>query len=322
MKAIVRKTYGDHTVLSLQHVDKPAPEVDQLLIKIKAVSINGMDWRLLGGKPYLIRLMGIGVFEPKVKILGFNIAGVVEAAGANISEFKIGDEVFGSCSGGGFAEFVCASEKALVLKPKNVTFEQAAAVPTAALTALQGLRNAGDIRAGQNVLIHGASGGVGSFAVQIAKYFGANVTAVCSTRNVEIARQSGADRIIDYTKEDFAESGQRYDLIFGINGNRSIYEYKAALTPKGTYIAAGGSGAKQLFQPMLLGRFVSEKDGRQLSSMPTARIVKEDLLLLTQMLESGAINPVIDDCYPLEKTPDAFRYLEERHAKGKVVIVP
>lgn len=319
MKAIIQNKYGSPDVLELARVKKPEPAEDQLLIKVKASSVNALDWHMMRADPFIIRLTA-GLLTPKAKTLGADIAGVVEAVGSQISEFKVGDEVFGACGSGGFAEYVCAREKNIVLKPANVTFEQAAAVPVAAITALQGLRKAGAILPGQKVMIHGASGGVGTFAVQIAKARGAEVTAVNSTRNIEMVRQIGADHVIDYTQEDFVKNGQRYDLIFGVNGNRSIFDYKEALAPRGNFVLAGGSGYRQMLQTMLLGKWLSEENGRQIMSMGIAQIVKEDLLILKEMLESGQIKPVIDKCYPLPEAADAVRYVEDVHAKGKVVI--
>lgn len=321
MKAIVRHQYGSSQVLQVENVQKPIPKENEVLIKIQAASINAIDWRFMKANPFFIRFMGYGFLTPKkLKVLGFNIAGHVEAIGSNVEQFKVGDAVFGACSGGGFAEYVCTNENAIVLKPTHITFEQAAATPSAAITALQGLRDAGGIQAGQRVMIHGASGGVGTFAVQIAKFFGAEVTAVCSTRNVQIARSIGADYVIDYKKEDFASNGQQYDLIFGINGNRSIFEYNRALSSNGTYVMSGGDGAKQLLQPMLFGKWLSRKGNKKLLAMATAKIVKEDLLFLQGLLESGEIHPVIDDCYPLSQTRSAFQYIENSHAQGKVII--
>lgn len=321
MKAIVRHRYGTPDELNLEDIPKPVPQDDQLLIKVHATSINAMDWRFLKADPFFIRLM-LGLWTPKQKVLGFNIAGVVEAVGKDVQAFQVGDEVFGTCNGGGFAEYVCTFERALVLKPSNVTFEQAAALPTAAQTALQGLRDAGKIEAGQKVLIHGASGGVGTFAVQIAKHFGAEVTAVCSTRNVEMVRSLGADYVIDYKKEDFAKNGECYDLIFGINGNRSIFDFRRSLCENGRYVLGGGSGLRQMMQTRFLGRRLSGKDGKQLFAMPTTTFKKDDLITLGELVNDGSIRPVIDHCYPLEQTREAFWYIEKEHARGKVVICP
>ena len=320
MKAIVNHRYGSPDVLNLETVQKPTPNDDQVLIKVHASSINALDWHMLRASPFIIRLTGSGFLRPKDTILGVDIAGKVEAVGKNVRQFKPGDEVFGACDKGGFAEYACSTQKGLVLKPENVTFEQAAAVPVAAITALQGLRDSGNIRAGQKVLIHGASGRVGMFAVQIAKSFGAEVTAVCSTRNLEMARSIGADHVIDYTREDFAQNGQKYDLIFAINGNRSIFDYKRALTPEGTFVAAGGNGAKQMIQPMLLGSWLSKRGDQTFLFMGIAQIIKKDLEFLQSLLANGEIVPVIDRCFRLHGVPDAIRYVEDVHAQGKVVI--
>lgn len=321
MKAIVRHNYGSPDVLNLETVQKPTPKDNELLIKLHATSINAMDYRFMKADPFFIRFVGLGVLKPKkFNILGFNIAGRVEAVGKDVTEFKVGDEVFGSCNGGGFAEYVCAVEKWLLLKPENASFKQAAALPTAAITALQGLRDAGKIQAGQKVMIHGASGGVGTFAVQLAKHFGAEVTAVCSTRNVDIAFANGADHVIDYTKEDFLQSGQQYDLIFAVNGNRSIYDYKQVLKPQGIYVLAGGSGNKQMFQALILGKRLSKEGGQTFREMDTAKMVQEDLRIVRDLLADGHLRPVIDKTYPLAATRTAFQYLEDVHAQGKVVV--
>jgi len=259
MKAIVYTKYGSPDVLQLKEVENPSPKDDEVLIKIHAASVNAADLHLLRADPFLVRLMGGGLLKPKNKILGADIAGQVEAVGRNVKQFKPGDEVFGDISGcgwGGFAEYVCASEKALALKPANMTFEEAAAVPMAAVTALQGLHEKGRIQPGQKVLINGASGGVGTFAVQIAESFGAEITAVCSTRKLDMMRSIGADHVIDYTQEDFTQNGQRYDLIIAANGYHPISAYKRALGPKGIYVMTGGSTA-QIFQALLLGPWMS-----------------------------------------------------------------
>src|SRR5205809_5019552 len=255
MKAIVHTHYGSPDILQLKEVARPTPKEDEVLVKVHAASVNAGDWHLLRGKPFLMRLMGYGLLKPKNKILGSDIAGRVEAVGRNVKQFQSGDEVFGNTakSGfGGFAEYVSVPENALVLKPTTISFEEAAAVPQAALTALQGLRDKGHIQKGQKVLIHGAGGGIGTFAVQLAKAFGAEVTAVCSTRNVDMVRLIGADPVIDYTQEDFTKNGQRYDLILAVNGYHSIFDYKRALSPRGIYVMTGGSGAL-LSQVMFLG---------------------------------------------------------------------
>ena len=319
MKAIVYTEYGSPDVLQLKDVVKPAPKDNEVLVKVYAVSANAADLHLLRADPFLIRLSS-GLLQPKNKILGSDIAGRVEAVGKDVTQFKLGDEVFGDISAGGwggFAEYVCAREDAVVLKPANSSFEESAAVPMAAVTALQGLRK-GQIHSGQKVLISGASGGVGMFAVQIAKSFGAEVTAVCSTRNLGLARSIGADHVIDYTSEDFSRSGQRYDLILAANGYRSISEYRRVLTPTGTYVMTGGAMA-QLSEVMLKGPWISMTGSQKMGNL-LAKPNKQDLAFIKELLEAGKVVPVIDRCYPLSEVADAIRYLEEGHAQGKVVI--
>jgi NADPH:quinone reductase-like Zn-dependent oxidoreductase len=321
MKAIVYHNYGSPDGLQLQEVEKPTPKDDQVLVKVHAVSVNAADLHLLRADPFLIRLSS-GFLKPKHTILGSDIAGRVEAVGSNVKQFKPGDDVFGDISGcgwGGFAEYVCVSETALALKPTNLTFEQAAAVPMAAVTALQGIRYAGQILPGQKVLINGASGGVGTFAVQLAKSFGAEVTAVCSTKKVDMARSIGADHVIDYTKEDFAKNGQQYDLILAANGDRSISDYRRALSPKGIYVQTGGSMA-QMSQAMIQGPWISMTGSKKMGNMGVAKPNQKDLVFMKELLEAGKVVPVIDRCYPLSEVADALRYLEEGHARGKVVI--
>jgi NADPH:quinone reductase-like Zn-dependent oxidoreductase len=321
MKAIVYTQYGPPDVLEFKEVEKPAPRDNEVLVKVHAASVNVYDWHLLTADSFLVRLMGGGLLKPRHTILGADIAGQVEAVGAAITQFHPGDEVFGdlSASGnGGFAEYVTTREDALVLKPARITFEQAAAVPMAALTALQGLRDKGHIQPGQRVLIQGASGGVGTFAVQLAKSFGAEVTAVCSTRNLDMARSLGANHVIDYTRDDFTHSGQPYDLILAVNGYHPISAYQRALTPRGIYVMVGGSPA-QISQAMLLGPWMSKSGGRQMRIV-TGKPNRPDLLILKAHLEAGKIVPVIDRCYALSEVPEALRYLGEGHARGKVVI--
>ena len=321
MKAIIYEKYGPPDVLQLKEVEKPVCKDNEVLVKVHAASINAADWHMLTADIFLIRLMGMGFFKPKNKFIGADVAGRVEAVGKNVKGFQPGDAVFGDVFGhgsGSFAEYVSVPESALVLKPSNVTFEEAAAVSLAAVTALQGLRDEGHIQPRQRVLINGASGGVGTFALQIAKSFGAEVTAVCSTRNLEMARSLGADHVIDYKKEDFTQNGQQYDLILAVNGYHPISTYKRALTPKGIYVMAGGSPA-QMFQALLLGPWMSEKAGRKIGAV-SAKTNQKDLLTIKELLEAGKIIPVIDDCYPLSKTAEAFRYFEKAHTKGKVVI--
>jgi len=320
MKAIVYTKYGSPDVLELKEVAKPTPKDDEVLIKVHAASVNAADLHYLRADPFLIRLMS-GLLKPKNTILGADIAGRVEAIGSNVKQFKPGDEVFGDmseCGRAGFAEYVCARENALVLKPARLTFEQAAAVPMAAVTALQGLRSKGQIQPGQKVLVNGASGGVGTFAVQIAKSFGTDVTAVCSTGNVDMVRSLGADRVIDHTQEDFTQNGHRYDLILAVNGYHSISDYQRALNPKGIYVTTGGSMA-QMSQAMLQGPWISMTGSKKMSNM-LARPNQKDLAFVKELLEAGKVVPVIDRCYPLSKVPEAIRYLEEGHARGKVVI--
>lgn len=322
MKAIVYETYGPPEVLHLQEVEKPSPKDNEVLVKVHAASVNAADWRLMRANPFLVRFH-VGFLKPtKFKILGVDIAGRVEAVGKNVSQFKPGDEVFGDVFAsdlGGFAEYKCARENELVLKPSNISFEEAAAVPLAAVTALHGLRDKGQMQARQKVLINGASGGVGTFAVQLAKYFGAEVTAVCSTEKMDLARALGADHVLDYTQEDFTRSGRRYDLILAVNGSRSIFDYKRALTPGGAYVMAGGNTG-QLFQALLLGPLIS-MFGKQKMGALTSMPNQKDLLFIKELLDSGKIKPVIDRLYPLSEVPEAIRYVEAGHAKGKVVIV-
>ena len=319
MKAVVYTKYGSPDVLQLKDIEKPTPRENEVLIKIHAASVNAYDWHLLTADIFLVRFMGGGVLKPKFTGLGADVAGRIEAVGKNVKQFHPGDEVFGMVRGS-FAEYTCALEDALALKPSNLSFEEAAAVPMAAITALQGLRDEGKIQAGQKVLINGASGGVGTFAVQIAKSFGAEVTAVCSTKNVDQARSLGSDHVIDYTKEDFTQSqgGQQYDLIFAANGYHSLSAYKRALTAKGIYVMAGGSKA-QMFQGVLLGKWMSETRGRKMGGVSAKRSQK-DLVILKELLEAGKVVPVIDRRYPLSEAAEALRYLGEGHARGKIII--
>ena len=322
MKAIVYTKYGSPDVLGLQEVEKPTPKDDDVLVKIHAAATNPADWHLMRAEPFLARLEN-GLLKPKNSRLGADVAGRIEAVGKNVTQLQVGDEVFGELplnQLGSFAEYVCVAEAFIALKPANLSFEQAAAVPLAAFTALQGLRDKGQIKAGQKVLINGASGGVGTFAVQIAKAFGAEVTGVCSTRNLELVRSIGADHVIDYTKEDFTKTGQRYDLIFDAVGNRSVSELKRALTPRGIASIAGFTSLPRLFQAMLIGPLLSRNDGQKIGLMATAKANKKDLLFIKELLETGKVKPVIDRRYPLEQVPDALRYLETGRARGKVVI--
>lgn len=301
MKAVISKKYGSPDVLAVTEVDKPLPGDDQVLVKIHAASLNYGNLVLLKGKPFLAGL-AFGLFKPKYAIPGGDIAGMVEAVGKNVKQFQPGQEVFGdlSASGwGGFAEYVSVPEVILALKPANITFEEAAAVPMAAVTALQGLRDKGKIHARQKVLINGASGGVGTFAVQIAKSFGAEVTGVCSTRNLEILRSIGADHVIDYTKEDFTENGQKYDLIIGANGHHSMAAYKRSLNPNGTFVHVGGSGA-QLFQIMTVGSFYSLLGNKKMSSL-LQKQNQNDLIFIKKLLEDGKVKSVIDQTFKMSE---------------------
>ena len=317
MKAIVYEKYGSPDVIQLKDIEKPTPKDDEVLVKIHAASVNAYDWHFLTADIFLIRFMGGGLLKPKNTRLGADMAGSIETVGKNVKQFQPGDEVFGMVKGS-FAEYACAPESALALKPVHTSFNEAAAIPMAAITALQGLRNEGQIRAGQKVLINGASGGVGTFAVQIAKSYGVEVTAVCSTRNLEQARSIGADHVIDYTKQDFTKSGQQYDLLFAANGYHSLSAYKRALTPKGTYVMAGGSMA-QIMQSMLFGSIMSETGGRKMSGV-SAKHNQNDLIFIKELFESGKVKSIIDRQYPLSETAEALRYLGAGHARGKVVI--
>jgi len=317
MKAIVYTQYGPPDVLQLQDIEKPLPREDEVLVRVHAASINALDWRRFTLPTIFVRLMCGGLREPKDKSIGADIAGRVEAVGANVTQFKPGDEVFG-VRRGAFAEYVCAPEKYLALKPANISFEAAAAVPLAALTALQALRDQGKIQPGQKVLINGAGGGVGTFAVQIAKSFGAEVTAVCGTRNLDVARSSGADHVLDYTQEDFTKSEQRYDLIVAANGYHPILKYRRALKPNGIYVVVGGSLA-QMLQVLLLGKPLSWSGNKQMKGMMT-RPNQNDLVYLKELLEAGIVVPVIDRSYPLAGAAEAIRYVLEGHVRGKVIL--
>ena len=324
MKAIVYCDYGLPN-LKLQEIEKPTPADDQLLVRVHAVSVNPLDWHFIEGTPYIGRfLFGFGPRKPKEIRLGVDFAGTVEAVGKNVTKFKPGDEVFGGRTGA-FAEYVCVREaRAVALKPASVTFEQAASVPIAAITALQALRDKGHVQAGQSVLINGASGGVGTFAVQIAKSYGAEVTGVCSTRNLDLVRSIGANHVIDYTKEDFAKSGKRYDLILDNVGTQPLSQFRRALNPKGICVMIGGGGPNdgRLVGPMarpikalMLSPFVSQK-----FRMLFAELNHNDLTFLGDLMQSGKVTPVIDRRYTLSEVPEAIKYLEQGHARGKVVI--
>jgi NADPH:quinone reductase-like Zn-dependent oxidoreductase len=322
MKAIICPRYGSPDVLQLREVEKPTPLEEEVLIKIHAASLNSRDLRILRANPFIMRLMPGGFFRPKIKILGADLAGVVEAVGQSAGQFQPGDEVFGympsATRRGTLAEYVCASERFIALKPANLSFEQAAAVPLAAVTALQGLRDKGNIQPGQKVLIHGASGGVGTFAVQIANALGAEVTAVCSTRNLELMRSLGANHVINYKLEDFTQNGWQYDLILAVNGYRPLSDYLSILKHEGIYVIAGGS-MRQLIQAGTREKQAEKVGGWKIHVLSLEQNQK-DLIFLRDLLETGKVVPVIDAIYPLNKSADAFRYCEKEHARGKVVI--
>ena len=321
MKAIVQERYGPPDVLELRDVDRPTIDDDSILVRVRAASINAYDWHMMRGSPYLVRMMA-GLRKPKSTAVGMDVAGEVEAVGKNVTEFRPGDEVFGSRHGS-LAEYVRGTEKSfLVPKPAGLTFEQAAAVPMAASTALQGLRDKGQLKPGQRVLINGASGGVGTFAIQIAKAFGAHVTAVCSTRNVDQARSLGADEVIDYTREDFTRRGQRYDLILDVAASGSLASRRRVLEPNGILVGVGSADGGRmtsivagLIETALLSRF-----GKQKMPFFIAKNSKEDLIVLKELIEAGKVRPVIDRTYPLSEAAEALRYLETGHARAKVVI--
>jgi NADPH:quinone reductase-like Zn-dependent oxidoreductase len=321
MKAIVRDTYGSPDVLELRDIDKPEIADNEVLVRVHAAGVGRDVWHVMTGLPYPIRLAGYGLRTPKNPIIGSDVAGVVEALGKNVSRFQPGDEVFG-IGKGSYAEYVCAREDKLAPRPANLTFEQAAVVAISGLTALQGLRDHGKVRPGQEVLVIGASGGVGTFAVQIAKALGAHVSGVCSTKKVDMVRSIGADHVIDYTQEDFAEGEQRYDLILDIGGNSSLARLRRALASRGTLVITGGEGGGRWFggtdrqlRALVLSPFVGQKLGTFVSSEN-----HEDLIALKDLIEAGKVAPVIDRTYPLSEVPEAIRYLEEGQAQGKVVI--
>ncbi|MDP9848765.1 NAD(P)-dependent alcohol dehydrogenase [Streptosporangium lutulentum] len=326
MKAFVLRSFGSPDVLELTDIDKPVPGDDEVLVRVRATSVQPYDWHHMRGEPYIARLMGggVGLRKPKIDILGADVAGQVEAVGKDVTEFRPGDEVFAMPKRGGFAQYVCVRESELAPKPKNLSFEQAAAVPMAANTALLALRDQGRVQPGQKVLVNGASGGVGTFAVQLARAFGAQVTGVCSTRNTDLVRSAGADEVIDYTKEDFTRSGRRYDLLLDNAGGHSASACRRVLTPKGTYVVIGGPAGRWLqpaahaFSALAVSPFVSQR-------MVMADVVrctenKRNLMTLTALIEDGKITPIIDRCYPFEEIPAAVGYQEEGHVPGKVVI--
>jgi NADPH:quinone reductase-like Zn-dependent oxidoreductase len=321
MKAIIYTKYGPPEVLQLKEVEKPVLKDNEVLVKIIAASVNPADWHMIRGEPKFARL-AFGLTKPKNIIPGIDIAGKVEAVGKNVKEFHLGDEVFGDCGWGrAFAEYICVTEERIVKKPANTSFEEAATMSVAGITALQSLRDKGKIQSGQKVLIVGASGGVGTFAVQIAKYFGAEVTGVCSTRNLELVRSIGADNVIDYTKEDFTNVSQKYDLIIDNIANRSAVNLKRALNPNGVCVIVGFTSVSLMFQHMFVGPLVSMIGSKKIVGLGTAKPNKKDLLFLKELLEAGKIKPVIDRRYQLSEVPEAIRYVEKGHARGKVVII-
>lgn len=322
MKAFIYEKYGlPQEVLQLKEVEQPTPKDDEVLVKVHAASVNAADWYLLTGSPFMTRLAAGGLSKPKNQILGSDIAGRIKAVGKQVQGFKVGDEVFADLSGcglGGFAEYARVPAKILAKKPANVSFTEAAAVPMSAVTALQGLRDIGKIAAGKKVLINGASGGVGTFAVQLAKYFGAEVSAVCSRGKVDMVRALGADHVIDYTQENFTKNGKQYDLILAVNGFHPIGHYKRALSANGIYVAAGGQ-MSQIFQAMLLGSVVAMGTRKKLTNV-MARVNAPDLAFVAGLIEAGHVKPVIDRTYPLSQVPEALGYIGQKHAKGKVII--
>lgn len=320
MKAITISRYGGPEVLTVNEIQKPVPLGNEVLIKVKAASLNAADWHIMRGQPRIYRVV-LGIRKPKYSILGADVAGIVEAVGKNVAQFQEGDEVFGDLAEhnfGAFAEYVCVPENIVALKPQTLTFEEAAAIPLAAATALHALRYHGEVKEGQKVAINGASGGVGVYAIQLAKGKGAEVTAVCSTDKTDQAKMLGADHVIDYTKKKFTRNGKNYDLIIGANGNLGLSEYKRALTATGKYIGIGGSN-RQFFEPMLLGSFYSEKNGRKFSQL-ILKTTQADLFYLKEQVEIGKLKPVIDKRYPMSEIHAAMKYLEAGHAKGKIVL--
>ncbi len=321
MKAIVQDAYGSADVLELRDIDKPAVGHDGVLLRVRAAGVNPGVWHAMTGRPYLMRIMGFGLRRPKVRVRGTDVAGRVEAVGKDVASLQPGDEVFGDCNGS-FAEYACAREDKLVGKPASLTFEQAAAVPDSGVTALQALRDVGGIKPGQKVLIIGAAGGIGTFAVQIAKAFGAEVTGVCSTTKTDLVRSIGADHTVDYTREDFASGRQHYDVILDTAGNRSLSHLRRGLTPQGTLVIIGGEGGGQWFgmdrqlRAFVLSPFVSQK----VRSLFSLERTKKDLQFLKELVEAGKVTPVIDRTYRLSEVPAAIRYWEAGHARGKVVV--
>ena len=321
MKAIVLSKYGLPDILELKEIEKPLPKDNEVLVDVHAASVNTDTLVYVRGKPFFVRLMATGLLKPKYEIPGNDIAGRVEAVGRNIRQFQPGNDVFGDlfgCGFGAYAEYVCVPENALTLKPANLSFEEAAAVPEAASVALQALCDKGQIQKGQKVLIYGASGGIGTFAVQIAKYFGAEVTGVCSTRNLDMVRSIGADYVIDYEKEDFTQNGRRYDLIFAI-AYRSIFDHERALSPQGIYVSTGAPSMARIFQDILIGHWISKPGGKKMVGGWTV-IPNKDLAFIKELIEAGKVKPVIDRRYPLSEAAEALRYYGKGHTRGKVVI--
>ena len=321
MKAIMHDEYGTADVLELRDINRPEIEDDELLVRVHAAGVDRGVWHVMTGLPYPIRLAGYGLRAPKVGVLGADVAGVVEAVGKGVTDFKHGDEVFGVARGS-YAEYATVSKDKLAHKPTNLTFEEAAAIPTSACAALQGLRDKGQIKQGQKVLIIGASGGVGTYAVQVAKAFGAEVTGVCSSTKVEMVRSIGANHVIDYTQDDFADGKHRYDVILDIGGNSSLSHLRRALAPKGTLVIAGGEtdgrwlgGVDRQLRAQMLSAFVGQKLGTFIASVNT-----QDLMVLKELVEAGKVMPIIDRTYPLREVPEAIHYMEEGRARGKVVI--
>ena len=321
MKAIVQDRYGSADVLALEEIDKPVVGDDDVLVRVHGAGVDPGVWHLMTGLPYLVRIFGFGLLRPKTRVRGMDFAGRVEASGKNVTQLRPGDEVYGACNGS-FAEYACAKEADCAPKPANLTFEQAAAVPISGCTALQGLRDAGKVQPGQRVLVIGAAGGVGTFAVQLAKAFGAEVTGVCSTAKVDLVRSIGADDVIDHTRRDIADGVRRYDLILDTAGNRSLSHLRRALAPRGTLVIIGGEGGGRWlggFDRQLRALVLSSFVGQRLRPMLSVER-REDLLFLKELIEAGRVTPVIDRTYPLAEVPGAIQYLHEGHARGKVVI--
>lgn len=320
MKAVAYYQYGSPDELQMVDIPKPTPNADEVLLKVHATALNAYDWRMLRAEPFIVRLVTGGLLKPSRNILGIDVAGRIEAVGSNITQFQPGDEVFGDISAtgkGGMTEYIALPEKSLALKSPKMTFEEAAAFPMASVTTLQGLRDGGKLQPGQSVLINGASGGVGTFAVQIAKALGAEVTAVCSTSKMELARELGADFVIDYTQEDFTQNGKQYDVIYAANGYQPLAAYQRALKPSGYYVMVGGNG-KQFFEAILLGGWMSR--GGQKMGIFSAKPSQADLEIMRGWFDDGKVKPIIDSVYPLSEAADAVRYLERGHARGKLII--